>query len=171
MAILPRAGNRYDFYTANDSVDFAIFPAGIIDYVAKDTPIRLQRGDGGFGAVHIAKSHGPWLDKHKVDVATMVWSKLQGSGKVYTTEESEKHKIDLRFNPQALAVLKYKCIRGQSPFFTVVTMYLPEGTLDGEVIGHYRGKGGGMPPVFALQEQIKPVVSYKTKRKLELPSD
>jgi hypothetical protein len=67
MAILPRAGNRYDFYTANDSVDFAIFPAGIIDYVAKDTPIRLQRGDGGFGAVHIAKSHGPWLDKHKVE--------------------------------------------------------------------------------------------------------
>lgn len=168
MATLPPHGDKYDFYSASGVIDFAYFPNAILNDIGVDgidIPIRLQRGDAGFGAFHIVKEHGRWLDLHKLDVASMVWLKLQGNGKVYTTEEDDKLKINLYLNPKALLVLRF--IPKKEPFFTVVTTYLSDGVLDGDELGHYPGNGEcTIPNIILPPPKKKPTVIIKKKRTL-----
>lgn len=168
MAQLPPFGNRHDFYAANGLIDFAYLPGGLASFAPNDTPIRLQRGDVSFGAFHIVKEHGHWLDIHKLDVAEMVWLKLQGNGKVFTTEDTDKLKINLFLNPKALLVLRY--IEKSIPFFTVVTMYALDRGADGAEVGHYPGNGLREIPKLSLPApKSVPIVTIKKKRSI-LPS-
>lgn len=173
MATLPPHGDKYDFYSANGVIDFAYFPNAILSDIGVDgidIPIRLQRGDAGFGAVHIVREHGRWLDLHKLDAVSMVWLKLQGNGKIYTTEEDDKLKINLYLHPKALLVLRF--IPKKEPFFTVVTTYLSDGSLDGDELGHYPGHGNNVTPIFTLPEpKKKPTVIVKTKRTFIKPTE
>lgn len=164
MAQIPPLGNKYDYYTHNGLIDLAIIPGGTHPDQPDDAPVRLQRGDFGWGAIHIAKDHGHWLDKNKMQVHEMVWTKLQHAGGIYNTEDDNKLKISLRISPSALLILRFI---PRYCFYTVVSLYLHPNGLDGEHIGHYPGNGKlGAAPNLILPIPPVPVpvkVIYKKK--------
>ena len=170
MAVLPPPGNKHDFYAApNGSFDLATMPGGVVDFSPNHTPIRLQRGDGGFGAHHIAAKHGVWLDRHKKTVTEMVWEKLQQPGLIYTTEDASKLKVTMRFPPPALLLLRH--ISSAQPFFTVVSLYLLEGAVDGEPLGQYPTSGQTQMPAFSLPPpKPVPIITTKKPKKIWLDS-
>ena len=166
MAYIPPPGNKFDYYTFNGTSDLAFIPAGIHPAQQQDAPVRLQRGDAGWGAIHIAKDHGHWLDINKMQVHEMVWKKLQHAGGIYSTEDVGKLKITLRISPSALLILRFI---PKSNFYTVVSLYPYPNRLDGDHIGHYSGNGKQGPmPNLSLPISSAPVVTYKRifKRKI-----
>lgn len=164
MAQIPPLGKKFDFYTFIGESNLATIPAGTHPMQPSDAPVRLQRGDFGWGAIHIARDHGHWLDRNKMQVHEMVWAKLQHPGGIYNTEEVDKLKISLRISPSALLILRFI---PRYQFFTVVSLYLHPDELDGEHIGQYPGNGlQGPAPNLTLPLPPAPVVvTYKRKFK------
>jgi len=170
MAQIPPLGNKLDFYSRNGVTDLAIIPGGTHPDQPADAPVRLQRGDFGWGAIHIATKHGHWLDKNNLQVHEMVWFKLQQAGGIYNTEEEDKLKISLRISPSALLILRFIPRHG---FFTVVSLFLHPNGLDGEHIGHYPGnRMQGAAPNLILPIPVVPVpVKVIYKKKFSRPRD
>jgi len=141
MLTVPPPGDPYDFYAAADGLDIGIFPGGLVPDIPADLPIRLQRGNGQWGALHIATKHGHWLKKQGLDVHEMVWHKLRQRGAIYTTEENGKLKISLRISPAALVVLRL-ISSGAEVFMTVVSVYFHPKALDGTKLAEYKPAEG-----------------------------
>lgn len=163
MATIPPAGNKFDFYAVNGVANLAVIPGGTHKAQPADAPIRLQRGDPGWGAIHIAQKHDHWLAKNSMEVHEIVWTKLQQQGGIYSTEEEDKFKISLRLSPSALLILRL--IPRSLPFFTVVSIYLHPSELDGEHIGKYFGSGttGPVPALCLPAPPQPPKITYKRK--------
>jgi hypothetical protein len=169
MATLPPAGDKYDFCSANGNHDLSIIPAGTLAVAATDAPVRLQRGDVTFGAIHVASRHGIWLDTYKKCVEEMIWLKLQQSGTIYCTEDEDKFKVSIVLHPTALLVLRY-IPRLRDPFFAVTTLYPVNTRLDGSVVGKYFGPGNVNMPIFTWPvPRLAPTVTIKKRRVLILP--
>ena len=179
MALVPPLGPKHDFYQSNGNLDFSYFQSDLVPSLPPGhrIPIRLHRGDPVFGAIHIAKRHGHWLDRHNLDVASMVWMKLQHSGLVYTTEDDGKLKINLALNPHALLVMQLNSTGDFHPgasYFSVTSLYYSNSRLDGDPLGNYRGSGVVSPiPVFTLPTPPPPTppptVTTKKRRTIEVP--
>ena len=177
MALIPLSGPIHDFYQSNGNLDFSYFPSDLVPSLppGHNVPIRLHRGNGLFGAIHIARRHGHWLDLNKLDVASMVWLKLQQSGLAYTTEEDGKLKINLTLRPNALLVMQLNSTEGFSPatsYFSVTSLYPNASGLDGQRLGHYSGSGVAAPiPVFTLPAPPSPptIIVKKRRRILGMP--
>lgn len=137
---------EYDFWLIDGSSDFAVIPANIIPEITESTPIRLQNGHAGFGALHIKKRHGHWVLKNEPSgcVATITHRKLSQVGTLYSTEEKGKLSIAMRMAPQAFMVLRH-----EKTFFTVVTLYFKQSAIDGSKIGRYLGGEWARNPVRA----------------------
>ena len=130
-----------------------MFPGGLLDFVPAPIPIRLQRGNRSWGCEHIAAKHAPWLSLHKVDAPAMVFKKLQGTGRIYTSEEDDKLKIALRIAPSAVVILRF--IKSEAAYFRVVTCYALQRIVDGTEVGRYQGIAnlkGGPVPAFTIED-------------------
>ena len=150
---------------ADGSPDFGLISGGVKGITDQDAPIRLQRGDTYFGAVHIEEKHGHWVKSTKLSVPQLVWTKCRQAGSIYSTEQTSKGKIWMPLAPAALMVLQY--VVGKN-FWSVISLYFHEGSLDGDVIGRYTD---AMPPPtadmpeFTIQGLPKePQIIVKKKR-------
>lgn len=128
---------KYDFYTVNGSMDWAIVPAGTIKYLNQETPIRVQVGDYSWGYIHTAHKHRDFLSKNKSTLEELFYKKLGQSGSIYSTEEDKKFKISMRLSPSVIVLLRY-IPKGE--FLTLVTMYQLNRRLDGIELGRYRSE-------------------------------
>jgi hypothetical protein len=137
MSIIPIHGNPHDFYWQHEDSNLAFVPAGLLGQQVHDAPIRLQRGHSGWGAIHIARKHGHWLDQHQLQVHEMVWLKLHQAGSIYTTESDDKLKIGLQINPPALLILRFVT---KGAFYTIVTLYPSLVRLDGQRMAKFKGQ-------------------------------
>lgn len=169
MPQFPRSA-IYDFWLVDDKPNFGTIPRGILPGVDTDAPIRLQRGNTDFGATHIQSKHWHWLEKNRHSAPSLVWTKLGQSGLFYSTEESEKLKLNLVQTPSALVVLRYR--PGNDPFFSVVTVYPRNEKLDGTQIGRYQARpnSSALAPQFSIKEYTVPSVVYKKKRSFQNPT-
>jgi hypothetical protein len=166
VSILTVKTARYDYWLADGSPDFGLISAGVQGITDRPAPIRLQRGDPVFGAHHIESKHGHWVRKHAASAPELVWKKCRQSGLIYSTETSEKGKIWMPIQPSALMVLAYV---EKENFWTVVSLYFHEGSLDGEEIGRYRDTMTDPPPMptFSIRDlPTPPLIRYKPRRKL-----
>lgn len=157
---------KYDFWMADGSADFGVIVGGVKGITDLDAPIRLQRGDLTFGAIHIETKHGHWVKTQlKTTAPALVWQKCRQSGSIYSTEEAEKGKVWMPLSPAALMLLGYVPNKN---FWTVVSLYFHEGKLDGEKIGHYSDSmaAPAAAPEFSIKELPKPpTITVKPKRK------
>lgn len=138
MIKAPPPGNKYDCFEHGGNKDLAHIEGVVENAQEMTSPVRLQRGNPSWGAIHIAQKHAIWLNKNKLEVQEMIWLKLQHAGTIYNSEENNKIKIDLRNNPPAMMVLRFI---QELQFFTVVTLYPRTGRIDGVPIGRYPGNG------------------------------
>ncbi|MEY4756863.1 MAG: hypothetical protein RJA34_1761 [Pseudomonadota bacterium] len=129
----------HDLWLADGSPDFATFPAGIHSRVPHPIPIWLKVGTPAYGSVHIMKRHGLWVHKQKKTVAQLVWDKLGQQGRIWTTEKEGKLKINLHWNPSALLILELQD-KAEVAHFSVTSLYLKQGVLDGIELGVYPGR-------------------------------
>lgn len=160
---MPMRSTDYDFWMANDAPDFGIFPLAVSGIADEPAPIRLQRGNIAFGAMHIDQRHRNWVLLHANSVAELVWKKCRQPGHIYAGDDLEQGKIWLPIHPNGLMILKF--VTGQN-FWTVVTLYFREGELDGNVIGGYQDTLLNPPttPTFAIRPISAPIISYKRRR-------
>jgi len=141
------------FWTVNGSTTFGVMPGGLLPGIDDPLPIKLQQGDGRWGAIHIQKRHSNWLLLNKHSAASMVHMKLQQHGTVYSAEEEDKSKILLTLTPSALLILKH--IPAEN-FLGVTSVYFKDSEVDGLRLGRYKGTsraraaGPTSQPVFAL---------------------
>lgn len=140
MPIFTAAGGHHqDNWLVDGSPEFSIFPGNTIAEFSKDIPIHLKVGNKVFGASHIEDKHWHWLRKQGFESGPhLVHHKLSQPGSVYCTEVDTKFKIMMQLKPSALLVMEYK--ERSTPHFSVTTLYLPRGTLDGTVVGRYPGR-------------------------------
>lgn len=122
---IPNGDRENDYITIDGHIDWAVIPAGTIDKVNIDMPIRLRLGNDVFGLNHINKRHGHWLKKYKTDACNMLWKKLSlYGGKFYTTQKKSKMLLHIVLNPEALISLEKKYDKDtKEHFFSVVTIY------------------------------------------------
>lgn len=127
--------HKKDYYLLNGSPDFAVIPAGVIQGIDIEMPIRLPYGDNLFGAQHILYRHGKWVSDNEPSgcVATLVWKKLSQRGSMLI-EQKSKLNLSLKINPSALLILKQ-----QHGFYSVTTLYYHQRPAKGQVIGTYQG--------------------------------
>lgn len=131
--------HHQDNWLVDGSPEFSIFPGNTIAEFSSDLPIHLKVGNKAFGSFHIEDKHWHWLRKQGFDSAPhLVHHKLSQSGSVYCTEVDTKFKIMMQLKPSALLVMEYK--EYSIPHFSVTTLYLPRGPLDGTVVGRYLGR-------------------------------
>lgn len=126
-------------------------PGGVLPGIADPLPIKLQQGDSRWGAIHIQQRHGRWLVQNKHNAASMVHLKLQQSGTVFPTEETDKSKIVLALHPSALLILTYI---PNEHFLSVTSVYFKNNSSDGDPLGRYKGNArprtaGIVQPIFA----------------------
>ena len=50
---LKRKESPYEFWTVDGSPSIGTFPAGVLAFLAEDTPICLQRGNAEWGSTHM----------------------------------------------------------------------------------------------------------------------
>jgi len=152
-----------DFYLADEQMDFGVMPAGICAQI--ELPIRLQRGDTSWGAEHIERKHKPWLVKSNLNAQQMVWTKLQQSGPVYSTEENDKSKIIMRMPPAAFVILRLINTKPE-PFLTVVSVYFREGGADGTKMGFYPSTKHKELPTFTIKDiPNSPKITIRNKKR------
>jgi hypothetical protein len=137
MSIIPIHGNPHDFYFQKEDNNLAFVPAGLLDQQENAAPIRLQRGHSGWGAIHIARKHGHWLDQHQLQVHEMVWLKLQQAGSIYSTESDDKLKVSLQIKPPALLILRFVT---KGAFYTIVTLYPSHVRSNGQRMAKFKGQ-------------------------------
>ncbi|GLS83258.1 hypothetical protein [Paraferrimonas haliotis] len=128
--------NKYDYWLVNGRRDWAVIPSGTITGFDEDLPIRLQVGHAGFGQIHIEKRHRHWLRKINKSLQEVLALKLAQPGTIYSTEEDRKIKIAMRLSPDALLILRLTPHR-YGNFLTVVSLYIRNGKLDGDILGRY----------------------------------
>lgn len=88
----------------------------------------------GYG--YLSRKHSHWVNSTGMTVPELVYHKLGQGGTIFSSEDTDKYKIDLRISPDALMVLRL--IKNfQQDFFTVVTLYKHQGHLDGIRLGRY----------------------------------
>lgn len=127
--------HKKDYYLVNGSPNFAHIPAGIAG-VEQAMPIRLPYGDVTFGALHIMRKHGKWVQESEESgcVATLVWRKLSQRGGMFIERDS-KLNLSLKINPSALLILKQL-----DGFYSVTTLYHHQRAPKGKLIGTYQGQ-------------------------------
>lgn len=154
---------------ADGSPDFGRIPIAVPGISDAPAAIRLQRGDITFGAHHIDQKHGHWVKANAASVPELVWRKCRQSGVLYSTEDVKKGKIWMPIQPSALMILSYV---PSEKFWTVVSLYFHEGSLDGQQIGRYTDTMdvAATTPAFSIKElPAPPKIVVKPKRKLLVP--
>ena len=154
-----------DLWLADGSPDFAVFPGGLIDQVPQDVPIWLKVGTPAYGVAHIAQRHAAWIRKQGKPVYELVWDKLGQPGKVLTTEAARKVKINLHLNPSALLILQLED-RSKTVHFSVTSLYLKQGKLDGDELGKYPGRP---KPRLLVGQAYLDSLSVSSEAKPKLP--
>ena len=154
---------RYDLWMADGSSSFGIIQP-VPGITTEAAAICLQRGDAGFGACHIETRHAQWVKNQGCCAPELVWRKFRQSGKIWSTEETGKYKIWLPLTPAALLVLRY--VESKN-FWTVITLYLLQGSLDGQPVGTYSDsmKSSKGTPTFTIAAlPTQPSVTVKRRR-------
>lgn len=164
---------EYDFWLADGSPDFGFIEGGVRDITDKAAPIRLQRGNSHFGAEHIILRHKRWVNGLGCNVPELVWKKCRSSGSIYCTEEPSKCTVWMPIAPDAVLVIRYM---HSDSFWTVITMYPREGTLDGECVGRYVDTlpTVGSNPAFTItgtKEPAAPLIIHKKRRQIVKPPE
>lgn len=140
---------QHHFWQAHGQPDFGYLDA-VPGISTASAPIRLQRGNTHFGAVHIQRRHGSWVLQQGSSIPELVWIKCRQPGSIHCTETStDKAKIWLPMPPASLMVLRFVA----GTFWTVVTLYPLRGRLDGRRIDRYRDSMPILPasPAFTIQ--------------------
>ena len=144
MMIFTKTGaTARDFWLADNSATFAVFPANTISLFNRDLPIRLHVGNQAYGACHIEKHWVPKTARQRT-IPELIYHKLGQSGTIYNTENSKKLKITMGLSPGGLMVMEYRYQQldeQTDEYLSITTFYGPQRSrVDGMVIGRYPGR-------------------------------
>ncbi|MGK5038785.1 hypothetical protein ACQ4WQ_00425 [Janthinobacterium sp. GB1R12] len=144
MATFTKTGEQAtDFWLADGSKTFSIFPANTVEAFPRDIPIRLHVGNSSYGQIHTEK-HWKFKSAGNRTIPQLIHFKLGQSGTVYMTEAQKKMKITLGVTPGGLMLLEYRyqhdAGRLIDEYFSVTTFYANRAPVDGDKIGRYLGR-------------------------------
>ncbi len=131
----------YAFWQIQGNIDLAMIPASTIQGISHALPIRLQngyaKGKNGFGYRHILNNHGHQFRalRPPQDVFGFIVKKLSQGGTFHYQNEKRKS-LCLTMQPSGVIILDY-ISKGKDSFFTIVTAYTTNRSVDGMQVGRY----------------------------------
>lgn len=144
MATFTKTGEQAtDFWLADGSETFSIFPANTVKAFPRDIPIKLHVGNSSYGQIHTEK-HWTVKGAGNRTIPQLIHFKLGQSGNVYMTEVQRKMKITLGVVPGGLMILEHRNLHDAGKlideYFSVITFYQHRSQIDGDKIGRYQGR-------------------------------